>query len=633
MSAWLAACNSSSTPDDEDSDGVAGETGSGGKVGSGGKSSSGGKGSGAGGKVGSGGKPGSAGGESSGGAETGSGGDESGGSAGELQTGGAGGDEAAGGAPTGGAPAGGAPAGGAPAGGAESGGAESGGSGSGVGGGSGGSGPVGPSIVKSHELMLNQVTASTKVRDIRGLAYAANGNLYASGYALDALGDASLIVLRILPNGTLDTTFGDEGVASFDLVDRDETVVGVTSGGANIMANSGAENSFGVVELEDGDVVVQVAVTQDTASGATAAAGTWVGLIRLDSEGDLVSDFGNTGIVQVQFGYELGGANAFADSSWGLALDTFSEPGTEKIVVTGFGTAPLVSGRTDNDRYITRVLAENGEVDATFNGGEPFSFNSNGVLSDGGRRAIVLPDGGIVSSGYTNLGGAYGGNSIILIQLTAAGVPDPGFGFTMAPASDLLGTTKIDGVAILNPFAVDGGVAECYATTRQSTGRLVTTGYGTVTGSGAPSTLGYITSSRQDVVSTGVLAGGLDPAFGNSGHFAIQSEGTPPPANLTVATGERFEERGREVVALADDRLVFAGRYDVKPSLSVVLPNGGLDDSVGDVLDGHFVYDAVPQDATHFYSVAQSSDGSLLAAATDGSVTDGVFIAVLNISE
>jgi uncharacterized delta-60 repeat protein len=588
MTAWLAACNGTEVDDQDDGGGDPG-------------SESGGKATGSGGKKGSGGEESSSGGKASSGGKTGTGGESDG-------VGGGGGDPDLGGADSGGSGSGGDETG-------------SGGDETGSGGGSGGSPPVPAVIARSLEVKLSQV------RDVRGLTYDRNGNLYAAGYRLDELGDAWLTVLRILPNGSRDTTFGDDGYAEFNLVERETTTAGEPP--VTTVVNDGAENSYGIVELENGDMIVQVNVRQSTGNGT----GMWVGLIRIDSDGDIVPSFGTDGIVQTEFGYELGSATPFNDNSWGLALDTASTPGTEKIVVFGFGTAPEASGRTDNDRYITRVLASDGSVDPGFNGGAAFSFNSSGTLSDGGRRGIVLPNGGILSSGYTNLGSTNGNNNPILIQLTPAGLPDPNFGFTAAPASNLLGTTPIPGVAVFNPFAVDGGVAECYATARQSSGRLVTTGYGMATVANGPSTLGYLSSSRQDVVSVGLLATGLDPTFGNSGHFAIQSETTPPPVPLDVLATERFEERGRHIIALADDRLVYAGRYDVKPSLSIVRKNGGLDETVGDQLSGHFLYDGVPQDTTHFFSLAVSNDGRRVAAATDGSATEGVFIAVLRVGD
>jgi uncharacterized delta-60 repeat protein len=639
LGAWLPACGG--TDDSGEVDGGAGDQndgeGSGGRRGSGGSKSGGSKSGGAG--PGAGGSSSSSGGRASSGGADPMGGE--GGVAGEPQTSGggpvvtsggsdagvggnesSGGSEASGGnESTGGSESsGGAASGGSESsGGAASGGSESSGGASSGGSGSGGAGQGGPlAIERGLEVTLSNV------RDIRGLGYAANGSLYASGYRLDALGDAWFALLRILPNGQLDPNFGSAGMVEYNLSERDTTVVGETvpvppaTAGNPIVANTGAESSYGVVELENGDVVVQVNVAQSAQVGAATNPGTWVGLIRLDSEGDVVESFGNDGIVQVQFGQELGGPTAFNDNSWGLALDAVTTPSTEKLVVFGFGTARPDTGRTDNDRYVARILAEDGSPDPDFNSGESFSFHTTGTLSDGGRRGSVLPDGKILSSGYTNLGTGNGGNNIVLLQLSQDGTLDASFGFTGQPASNLLGTTTIPGVAVFNPFAVDGGVAECYGVALQSTGRLVTTGYGSATAATTASTLGYLTSVRQDIVSTGVLATGLDPAFGNSGHFVIQSEDTPPPANLTVALGERFEERGREVLALSDDRLVYAGRYDVKPALSIVRKNGGMDETVGDQLTGHFLYDSVRQDSGQFYSLAMSSDGTRVAAATDG---------------
>ena len=106
--------------------------------------------------------------------------------------------------------------------------------------------------------------------------------------------------------------------------------------------------------------------------------------------------------------------------------------GGERLVVFGLGTAPAASGRTDNDRYVVRLNAQDGTPDTQFNGGAPVSFHSSGTLSDNARRGLVEDDGSIVSAGYTNLGDGLG-NHVFLIRLNADGSLDTGFGGFVFP--------------------------------------------------------------------------------------------------------------------------------------------------------------------------------------------------------
>ncbi|HWO10356.1 MAG TPA: hypothetical protein VNN80_12775, partial [Polyangiaceae bacterium] len=331
-----------------------------------------------------------------------------------------------------------------------------------------------------------------EANEIFGLSFGADGKLWASGSSIADPENQKLVIARFNPDGTPDTSFADDGFLVHDLA-------------------PGAETSRGIVELENGDIIVQANVDDgnggelitDDGGGDDMARldGRNVVLLRFDSEGELVTSFGDDGVATIDFGWAadddadwpvptydsaileegddpedgFSGDGFPHDDSWGIALDaTGSE---EKIVVFGYGPpAPGVTDeggaqRVDNDRYVLRVLASDGALDPDFNEGAPFTFGSPGVLSDGGRRGRVEPDGSILSAGYTNWGEGLG-NHVMVLHLLEDGTPDPDFGFGLS----------IPGVTWFNPFREDGGVAECYAVARQSTGRLLTTGYGRATG-------------------------------------------------------------------------------------------------------------------------------------------------------
>jgi uncharacterized delta-60 repeat protein len=295
--------------------------------------------------------------------------------------------------------------------------------------------------------------------------------------------------------------------------------------------------------------------------------------------------------------------------------------GGQKLVVFGLGTAPSGSGRTDNDRYIVRLNAEDGTPDTDFNDGAPVSFHSTGTLNDNVRRGIVEDDGSIVSAGYTNLGDGFG-NHVFLIRLNANGTLDTGFGGFVFPqdSTEAAGGAR-PGVAIYNPFKVDGGFAEAYGAARLSNGDYVTTGYGRATAADTPSTLGFATSTAPDLVPFRVKAGGLDTSWGNGGAQAVQSEGQ--------GAGSSEEDRGRAVIALADDRTVHAGRFAGEPALYVIKADGELDTSVSD--DG-IVLLSNQQSNSQFFNVALSPDGTRIAATTNDNAA-GARLVILSVAD
>jgi uncharacterized delta-60 repeat protein len=454
-------------------------------------------------------------------------------------------------------------------------------------------------------------TLHTQANDLRGLFYTETGKLYASGHLGSSTAvDKEIVVARFDENGVPDTTFGGDGFVSFNLVTRTVS--------AEVVTNDGNEESIGIVELENGDVVVQVNVRDANGKG------TDVGLLKLDQTGAKVTTFGTDGLQRLVFGWDPADdalwptLNAApSDTSWGIELD--ESTAAQKIVVFGFGSAakgqtagnPAVQ-RVDTDRYVLRVLASDGSLDPAFNDGKPFFYNSRGTFNDGGRRGFVENDGSIVSAGYTNFGEGLG-NHILAIRLDDEGKLDSSFGFGIVDR----------GVARTNPFLDDGGVAECYALTRQSDGRYVTTGYGSATAANVGSSYGYATTTAADMISVAIKANGkgLDTDWGNFGTRVIQSE--------EAALGNT-EDRGRDLVALFDDRIVYAGKFGPNPALMVATADGQFEPANG--LGELITYAPLSGTTSHFYRIVMSKDGTRIASTTSNHA-DGVKLVVLKVGD
>jgi uncharacterized delta-60 repeat protein len=497
----------------------------------------------------------------------------------------------------------------------------------------GGAGGDGPGPIAYHPAKLNGAngTLVPGVNDLRGLTYAANGKIWASGYVGQFTGypggvDRQVAVVRFNADGTLDNTFDGDGIKTFNLRTR--------QGLDDAITNDGDEYSMGLVELPSGDVVVLANVRDASGKGRDAV------LFKMSPFGQLINfsagpastppaasvrkiDFGWTDAESVSF---PGAGPQPTDEAGAIGLS----PDGSKVIVFGHGPAAfgqMTTGdvpvqRTDNDRYVVSVNVNNGTLDAAFNGGKPYSFNSGGTNGDNSRRGSVESDGAIVSAGYTNVDGS---NTIYVLRLSATGVPDPTFTHGTVP-----------GVFASNPFSVDGGIAECYAAKRQSTGRYVSTGYGRATRANTASTFmpPWLTTDGVDMVSFGFKqsaeGGTLDTTFGVAGTLAVQSEG------LNMGS---TEDRGRDLVVLPDDRVVFAGRLGTSPALFVTTADGDLDAteggvragaSGGDTIPGAYLYAPLPGTTSHFFAVSLSADKKRVAATTNGHA-DGAILAILDV--
>lgn len=426
-----------------------------------------------------------------------------------------------------------------------------------------------------------------------GLVFASDGFLYASGATIDDGADRKLAVWRF-KDGALDTTFGTGGVITLGI--------------------DGNESSFDIVEVSPGNFVVQAV----TATAADVPGKVY--LVKLTKGAGDTFSFGAP--VVVPFDWTDGDFSAWPPGSvpayttaWGIALDK-SVAATPKIVVFASGAPAKVAAggtqRTNSDRWIARVLASTLEPDPAFNNGKAFSTDVDGKdLNDNSRRGIVHADGTIVSAGYTN----FGSNHVVLIRLKPDGTVDTTFGFgTDAPG--VPGQTKF------NPFLGSGGFAEAYGVARQSSGRYVTTGYGT-SNFDTPSV-------GLDLVSFGVEADGLDATYGKLGSFAFQSE-KDKSAGLGAAP---FTDRGRDVAVLPDDRVVHVGVYDDYASVFVLDKNGKPDTGSG---QGGIIQYSYPG---AFFKVAVSADGKQIAATaqslnqtTDAGAPLGSVLATLDVGK
>ena len=506
--------------------------------------------------------------------------------------------------------------------------------------------PPGPGALS---VKADTVVAATQANDLRGVTFASSGKVYVSGHQGLATGDRQTVVGRFNADGTIDSTFGTGGWVTSNLSVKD----------AANTTSTGDEQSPAIVELANGDVIVVVNVADGNGGAPVDGSvvlrpeGISINLLRFSSSGAPVTTFGTNGRAVVDLGWSQAndanypvpalnaertalatGATGFPrDGAWTIGLDS-TAAGNERIVVFAHGPAAYDAGaatqRTDNDRYVARVLASTGAPDPTFNGGTALTWASPGILSDGARGGEVEPDGSIISGGYTGLGTGEG-NHCILLRITANGALDASFaGFSTSTVVPVQA-----GVAVFNPFKVNSGAAECYGTTRLSDGSYVTTGYGGATAVTTPptaSTLGYQSTLQPDLVSFRAQSGGLVTAYGGKGigGLAVQSEGKGRPTN---------EERGRAVIRLDADRTVHVGRYGGNSAVYVFDQTGTLDpradvgvtEAAGAASGDGILELSNAVVAAQFFGAAASSDKKLIATTTNAD-DNGARLVILQVN-
>lgn len=523
--------------------------------------------------------------------------------------------------------------------------------------GTGGSQPGAPQLTRAASFVVqNALNVNASAIGSDGKIYLAGATDTSAVTVAQTSGALALTVWRFNADGTPDTTFGDAGKLTSTILDpgtaydilewAPKKFAIVISGGAatgvalvqldasvasETIGSTATPVKFGWETLTELNAALAVENAEVTAVCSAAGAGTAKtecdeasttlagGICNPATDGfaqDLCDDAVDEcyeAIDTCRDAYPLVAAPAFSNrpggySSWGGAVD---KSGTEpKIVVFAAGPpAKVTTGeqRWDSDRWVARVMADDFAADVMFNGGAALSHDCSGLeLADNDHRGIVEANGTIVSAGYTNVIAFSAvdprtrtskGNHIMLIRVKPNGTLDADFGFSDDESVDFT-----PGQTHMNPFrnagpTVGAGFAEAYGVAALSDGSYVTTGYG--------NSFWNVTPVSVDIVATRVKADGtgLLPAFGGkrvgddvqfAGAFAVQSE-----ADGIYATGQ---DRGRDIVALSDNRTVHAGLYDERAALVVVTADGKL--------DGVLEY-AFP---SNFFSVNLNAAGDQLVA-------------------
>ncbi len=248
-----------------------------------------------------------------------------------------------------------------------------------------------------------------------------DGKIVVAGTLVDNLGNSSYNIVRYLPNGTIDTTFGGG--------------TGIATAGTPLSNAIGSPPpaALSVQIQSDGNII--------TSGGIFNGALFFYATARFTTLGALDTSWGGTGIVTVGTGIVPNPA-IFPPYAWSLVIQPDG-----KIVTTGFSA---------NEIIITARFNTNGSPDATFNG---TGIAANVGTNDGFPLGVVLQNDGKIAIALE-----YFDNTnwwFALIRYTSTGAADTTFG--------------VNGLLLQNfPFNFGGVSANALAI--QSDGKIVSSG-------------------------------------------------------------------------------------------------------------------------------------------------------------
>jgi len=268
-----------------------------------------------------------------------------------------------------------------------------------------------------------------------------NGKILVAGITTDDLGAFAMIVLQMDPDGVLDPSFGTSGVSYIDLGPGEDIAYAMTvqqdnkillagySANANYLnvpvvvrlnPDGSLDNSFGI----NGVATVPVTETDNDFScldlqsdGKIVAAGhisnglNWFSLLaaRFDTSGVLDATYANEGILNLNL-------NNVDDEFFGMKIQE-----DDRAVLTGFTTM----SNTLDFHFLAMRLTNEGLADPTFGTDGVVVMDQNPYMV--GNAMVIQPDGKILIAGTSGEKMPMN-NDWCLWRLNQDGTPDLSFG-------------------------------------------------------------------------------------------------------------------------------------------------------------------------------------------------------------
>lgn len=480
-------------------------------------------------------------------------------------------------------------------------------------------------------------------RDIgNAVAVQTNGKIVVTGLSSNGV-DADLIVVRLNPDGVLDTTFNVNGIFVLEGVagGRDAgnavaiqtngkiVVTGSSSNGVNadvIVVRLNPDGIRDVTFSGNGTVRYHASALGDAAGNAICAqpdgmilaAGfgsnglnSYVLVLRLDANGVLDTTFNATGVVT--FRKKVNTADV------GNAV-TVQPDGS--IVVIG-----QTSQGADNDVLALRYRSD-GRRAASFSGDGVAVFGGSAGGEDIGRAVALQADGMIVVAGQTSDGGS---NDVLVLRYTSDGTLDSAFNGDGTTVYN--GTANNEDIGRAVAVQADGKIVVVGQTSNGTNNNLLVLRYdsngtldstfgtgGAVTFGGGSGASGRAVAIQPDgmIVAAGVTSNGTDSDLLLVRFDANGSPDAAFGAGGAVTYDSGSDDAARAVALQPDGKIVVTGfRNNGTKNIALIMrftANGSLDNTFSG--DGIIRYNSGSGGDDIGNAVAVQADGKVVVAGT-----------------
>ena len=350
-------------------------------------------------------------------------------------------------------------------------------------------------------------TPGDKHEEGRAIVIQTDGKILVAGYTNDGNNEKDVLILRYNSDGTLDNTFGTNGVVLYDGGRSDEAyAISLQPDGKIVLVGYSWEMDKNVLVLRynsdgtldptfgtNGVVTTDVETDDDgyavflqpdgkiVVAGETGAYDTYALVLRYNSDGTLDTTFGTNGVVI----YDGIGV----DIAYGVSVQPDG-----KIVVTG-STSEAYPRIAFTDTLILRYNSD-GTLDNTFGSNGIVTYDNVDYDQETGKAIKIQPDGKIVIAGRTlilrytddgTLDNTFGTNGVVIYNI--------GYGnsFTLQPDGKIVVVGSYGSNILVLRYNIDGtldtsfsgdgvgmyscgGVANGYGVALQTDGKIVVTG-------------------------------------------------------------------------------------------------------------------------------------------------------------
>jgi len=479
-----------------------------------------------------------------------------------------------------------------------------------------------------HQGIVTNAT-STALSQVTGMLEQADGKLLVYGVHSEVSAYRKGMVVRYLPDGRLDTSFANGGVLTLDLgslgdqvnaaiqqADGKIVIAGSGNNGAGtdfalarIHDNGSLDTSFGtngvvITDAGNGEVA-RALIEQNGKLVAVGSGGSGIIIMRYLADGSLDTTLDGDGIVDLDVGSGIdGGLSAFALSNGQLlvgavtansnsSLLRFNDDGSldQNYALLGIHNLSGQSGVV-----ALRGLA-NGKIVALSRNSRTAQLNADGTLDTGfasngetgslsymleGKDIIELMDGRRVVIGRTSAG------EIVMARSLSDGILDDSFDGDSGSG---------DGIVINQPRRL--GLFNIVRTVlSQPDGKTIAVGYAN-------------NNSDNDIILSRYLANGqLDNNFGNNGVTTLSGNGTNDTATHAIWQG---------------DKILVAGKFGSFAVVARLNNDGSLDTSFG----SNGIRQVTAPTSTTLSQLHLLDDGRILAAGEWKDNADSDFYAVM----